>query len=268
MPRICPVCHQESPDEARYCFDPACLSPLDPADTEPPPPIAPPPEDERRRVPPWAWGAGAVGLVAVVGGVALAVSSLGGSAAKTPTTTTAVVTTVAQATTAAPTSTLPATTVPVRGTPLDPATIVSSEASSTLPDQEGLTYGIANTLDGQVTTAWNSNGSTPGSGVPPEGQKLTYKLAAPQHIVGVRFLNGFNPNDSNHKFTDNYRVRMLAIRGGGKERQVELADSFAPQFVEVDLPGADTIELEIISVYPTTKWQDVGLTEVQFFVGP
>jgi hypothetical protein len=49
---------------------------------------------------------------------------------------------------------------------------------------------------------------------------------------------------------------------------VELADSFTPQFVEVDLPNADTIELEIVSVYPTTKWQDVGLTEVQFFVGP
>jgi hypothetical protein len=267
--RICPVCHQESPDEARYCFDPACLSPLDPPDEAPPAPIGPPPEEERRRVPPWAWGAGAVGLAAVAGGVVLAVGSLGGSAAKAPPpSTTVVVTTVAQATTGLTPTTLPATTVPVRGTALDPAKIVSSEASSTLPDQDGLTYGIANTLDGQVTTAWNSNGSTPGSGVPPEGQKLTYKLAAPQHIIGVRFLNGFNPNDGKHQFTDNHRVRMLAIRGGGHERQVELADSFAPQFVEVDLPNTDTVELEIVSVYPTTKWPDVGLTEVQFFVGP
>jgi hypothetical protein len=129
-----------------------------------------------------------------------------------------------------------------------------------------LTYGIANTLDGQVTTAWNSDGSSPGSTVQPVGQKLTYKLATPQHIVGVRIINGFNPNDANHKFTDNYRVHSMALRGGGKERQVDLADSFAPQFVEVDFPSADALELEVLSVYPTTKWNDVGITEVQIFV--
>jgi len=122
-----------------------------------------------------------------------------------------------------------------------------------------------NTLDGQITTGWNSNGSTPGQGVDPVGQKLTYKLSAPQHIVGVRLINGYNPNDANHQFTDNYRVHSLILRGGGQERTVDLADSFSPQFVEVDFPNADTVELEIASVYPTNKWKDVGITEVQFF---
>jgi len=263
--RICPVCNQESPDEARYCFDPACLSPLDPADEAPPPPLAPPPE-EHRRMPVWAWAAGAAVLAAAAGGVVLAITTLGGSAAK-PATTTSVAASVA-ATTAVPASTAPtapATTVPIRGTPVPPSTIVSAEASSTLPDQDGLTYGIANTLDGQITTGWNSDGSTPGSGVDPVGQKLTYKLSAPQHIVGVRLINGYNPNDGKHQFTDNHRVQSLVLRGGGQERTVELADSFAPQFVEVDFPNADTIELEVASVYPTTKWKDVGITEVQFF---
>ena len=37
--------------------------------------------------------------------------------------------------------------------------------------------------------------------------------------------------------------------------------------MEVDFPNADTIELEIASVYPPTKWNDVGITEVQFFAG-
>ena len=45
MARICPVCNKESPDEARYCFDPNCLSPLDPAAEAPPPPLTPPRED-------------------------------------------------------------------------------------------------------------------------------------------------------------------------------------------------------------------------------
>jgi len=265
--RICPVCNQESPDEARYCFDPACLSPLDPAAEAPPPPLPPPPEEPGRRVPPWAWGAGAVAALAAAGGIILAVTSMGGGASTTATTTATrvTVTTVVSATSAP--STAPATTVPVRGTPVDPAQIVSAEATSTLPDQDGLTYGIANTLDGQITTGWNSNGSTPGSGVDPVGQKLTYKLAAPQHIVGVRLINGYNPNDGKHQFTDNHRIHSLVLRGGGKERTVELADSFSPQFVEVDFPNADTIELEIASVYPTTKWTDVGVTEVQFFAG-
>ena len=269
MPRICPVCHQESPDEARYCFDPTCLSPLDPADEQPPAPLPPPPEEEDgRKVPLWAWVAGAVAAAASAGGIVLAVTSLGGSAAKSATTTTAAsaVTTVVNATTVAP-STAPVTTVSTRGTPIDPSMIVSAEATSTLPDQDGLTYGIANTLDGQITTGWNSNGSTPGQGVDPVGQKLTYKLSAPQHIVGVRLINGYNPNDANHQFTDNYRVHSLLLRGGGQERTVDLADSFSPQFVEVDFPNADTIELEIASVYPTNKWKDVGITEVQFFAG-
>jgi hypothetical protein len=264
--RICPVCNKESPDEARYCFDPNCLSPLDPAAEAPPAPLAPPPEEHRRRVPPWAWAAGAVGVAAVAGGIVLAVASLGGSAAKSTSTT--VATTVAATTVQTSTgSTAPTTTVAIRGTPVDPSMVVAAEATSTLPDQEGLTYGIANTLDGQITTGWNSNGSTPGSGVPPVGQKLTYKLSAPQHIVGVRVINGYNPNDGKHQFTDNNRVQSLIVRGGGKERTVELADTFAPQFVEVDLPNADTIELEVASVYPTTKWADVGITEVQFFGG-
>jgi Nicotine adenine dinucleotide glycohydrolase (NADase) len=196
----------------------------------------------------------------------LAITSLGGSAAKsTPTSVaTTVVATTVQTSTA---STAPTTAVAVRGTPIDPSMIVSAEATSTLPDQDGLTYGIANTLDGQITTGWNSNGSTPGSGVDPVGQKLTYKLSAPQHIVGVRLINGYNPNDAKHQFTDNHRVQSLVVRGGGKERKVELADTFAPQFVEVDLPNVDTIELEVAAVYPTTKWADVGITEVQFFAG-
>jgi hypothetical protein len=201
--------------------------------------------------------AACIGLV----GALLATGTFNGSAAK-PAPRRAVVTTIAPATTA----TAPRPTATVRGTPIDPKLIVSSEASSTLPAQDGLTYGINNTLDGQVTTGWNSEGSTPGHGVPPVGQKLDYKLATRRHIVGVRIINGFNPNDGKHQFTDNFRVHALAIRAAGRERRVDLADSFAPQFVEVDFPNANSLELEVLSVYPTTKWQDVGVTEVQIFV--
>ena len=262
MSRICPVCTHESPDEARYCFNPACLAPLDPRHDGAPSPVGPPP-DNRRRVPLWAWGAGATVTAAIAGGVLLASGVLDSSAAKSvPAATTVVVPMVAPSTTTA----APASTAPVRGTPIDPALITGAQASSTLPDQDGLTYGIGNTLDGQITTAWNSEGSTPGKGVPPVGQKLDYTLASPQHVVGVRIINGFNPGDSQHQFTDNHRVQTMAIRGGGQERQVDLADSFSPQFVEVDFPNTDTLELEVLSVYPTTKWPDVGITDVQIFV--
>jgi hypothetical protein len=255
------VCRYESPDDARYCFNPSCLTPLDPTVTSEAPAIAPPPED-RHRVRHWLWASGAfgAGCVGVVGAL-LATGAFSGSAAK-PAPPTTVVTTIAPATTAA----TPKATAAVRGTPIDPKLIVSSQATSTLPSQDGLTYGINNTLDGQITTGWNSEGSTPGHGVPPVGQKLDYKLAASEHIVGVRIINGFNPNDGKHQFTDNYRVHTLAIRAGGKERRVDLADSFVPQFVEVNFPNADSLELEVLSVYPTTKWQDVGITEVQIFV--
>ena len=70
-------------------------------------------------------------------------------------------TTVVDGTATAP-ATAPATTVSTRGTPIDRSMIVAADATSTLPDQDGLTYSVANTLDGQITTGWNSNGSTPG----------------------------------------------------------------------------------------------------------
>jgi hypothetical protein len=268
--RTCSLCGHESPDEARYCFNPDCRSPLDPVEEGSSAPLPPPPPEDRRRLPGWAWGAGAAGIAAVVGGVVVAVGALSGGASKAaPTTapTRAPATTVvasAPATTVAPTTTLPA-----RGNPLPASAIVSAEASSTLPDQDGLTYGIANTLDGQITTGWNSNSSTPGSGVDPVGQKLDYKLASPQHIVGVRVINGFNPGDANHTFNDNARVKTLVLRAAGQEDSVDLADSFSPQFIEVDFPNADALELEVGSIYPGTKWKDVGITEVQIFVaGP
>ena len=262
MSRICPVCNHESPDEARYCFNPTCLAPLDPE-----PPTAPiataPPLDERRRVRVWAWAASATAAAALVGGGLVVAGVLNSSAAKPAVPATTIVVPQERPTT---TTSTPAATAPARGTPIDPSVITSAQASSTLPDQDGLTYGIANTLDGQITTAWNSAGSTPGKGVPPVGQKLDYTLASPQHVVGVRIVNGYNPNDGQHQFTDNHRVKTLAVRGGGQERQVDLADSFTPQFVEVDFPNTDTLELEVVSVYPTTKWPDVGITEVQIFV--
>jgi hypothetical protein len=266
--RVCSVCGHESPDEARYCFNPDCRTPLDPVDEGSPPPPLPPPHRDKRRVPGWAWGAGAAGAAMVVGGAVLAVAALSGGTSKAAPTTTAPATTVV-VTTVPPTTAAPTTTVPARGNPLPANAIASAEASSTLPDQDGLTYGIANTLDGQITTGWNSNSSTPGSGVDPVGQKLDYKLAARQHIVGVRIINGFNPGDANHTFNDNARVKTLVLRAAGQEDSVDLADSFSPQFIEVDFPNADSLELEVGSIYPGTKWKDVGITEVQIFVaGP
>jgi hypothetical protein len=263
--RTCSVCGHESPDEARYCFNPDCRNPLDPTEegSASPPPL-PPPREEKRRVPAWAWGAGAAGVAAVIGGGVLAVSALSGGTSKAASTTTTVpattVVTTAPATTASPT-----TTLPPRGTPV-PSNSITATASSTLPDQDGLTYGVANTLDGQITTGWNSNSSTPGSGVDPVGQKLDYKLSSPQHIVGVRIVNGFNPGDANHTFTDNARVKTMILRAAGQEDSVDLADSFNPQFIDVDFPNADSLELEVGSIYPGTKWKDVGITEVQIFV--
>jgi hypothetical protein len=198
-----------------------------------------------------------------VGGVIVAVGALSGGASKAAPTTTPATTVVVSAATTTP---APTTTLPARGDPLPASAIVSAVASSTLPDQDGLTYSIANTLDGQITTGWNSNSSTPGSGVDPVGQKLDYKLASPQHIVGVRIINGFNPGDANHTFTDNARVKTLVLRAAGQEDSVDLADSFDPQFIEVDFPNADALELEVGSIYPGTKWKDVGVTEVQIFV--
>ena len=261
MSIICPVCHHESPDDAKYCFNPACLSSLTPEPEPMPTPVRP---AEPRRRARWAWGAGGIGAVALLaGGMASARTVLRNSSG--PVAAAAATTTIA---TAAPT-TIATTAVPTTAPaphPLARDGIATMEATSTLPTQDGVSYGIDNTVDSDDRTAWNSAGSS-GARVAPEGQKLTYHFAAPQNVVGIRLRNGFDPENGRSAFTDNYRVHVLTVRGGGKAQQVELQDTFDAQLVDVSIGAVDTVELEITSVYPTKHWKDVGLTEVQFFVG-
>ena len=155
MPRLCSYCHAESPDDARFCFNPECRRSLDP---EPAPVVTKAPT---RSLPSWvrvALPVSAVGLLTVVGAIVLA--TRGGESAP-PLTLVEVTTTRAPSTT--PASTVaPSTTVDPRGIPVPVAKIASAEASSTLPDQDGLSYGIEQTLDAVDNTAWNSDGSSGG----------------------------------------------------------------------------------------------------------
>jgi len=261
--RRCPHCGAENPPQARYCFESACGLALD----EGPTPLAGAALDARRvagRLRRRVLTVVPVAVVGLVGG-GIAVVRSGGATTKPPV---AAAASTTAAVASAPTE--PATTSPSgRGRPLPVDQIKSAMASSTLPDDatHHITYGIENTLDGDFHTGWNSAGSA-GARVAPEGQTLTYEFSAPVNIVGIRLFNGFEPENGRSEFEDNYRIKDLGIAAGSQSVTWTLADEFVPQSIELALGSVDSVTLTVMSVYPTNKYQDVGLSEVQFFVDP
>ena len=85
-------------------------------------------------------------------------------------------------------------------------------------------------------------------------------------MTAIRIKNGFNVVTAARKWTDNHRVKGFRIRAGGKDVGVEAEDRPEAQYKEnLGMRGVTSVEIEIVSVYPTTHWTDVAITEIQFF---
>jgi len=160
---------------------------------------------------------------------------------------------------ASQTATSTAATEPTK---VDPGSI-QAQASSELPPENGLTYGIGNTLDGDTQTAWNSNGSQVGTGV---GQVLSYRFAGRVHLRRIELVNGYAKNDS--VFRRNGRINAVAITTDAGTFEVSLEDSQQPQTVEQDFGVTKAVSLRVLSVYEGSKYRDLGLTEIAFLATP
>lgn len=144
---------------------------------------------------------------------------------------------------------------------------VTATASSTERTEGNVTYTAANTLDGDPATAWNSNGDRDGPG---PGIWLRYSFSTPLDLRGITVLNGYQkvtprankpPLDLYQANERLHRVKVTTQTGSWTW---DLQDSRTPQTFSQKLGRTSWVKLQIVSVYPSTAYRDVGLSDISF----
>ncbi len=143
---------------------------------------------------------------------------------------------------------------------------ISVTASSTQESEGGITYSAENTLDGKPETAWNSDGRKDGKG---PGMTLTYGFGDPVQLTGITVLNGYQKTiTSSGKTQDLYelnsRVGLVRLVTDTATFTWELADDQAPQTLTKAFGPTSSVRLEVLSVYPGSKYLDLALSEISF----
>lgn len=146
---------------------------------------------------------------------------------------------------------------------VDPATIRGSATSVQKPDG-GITYGADNTLDGNLSTAWNSNGARDGRG---PGITVSYQFSKPIDLRSITIRNGYQkvrPNDGVDLWALNERIRQVQVVTDGGQWTWDLEDVRKPQALVRSFGRTQVVRLEITQVYPSRKYRDVAISEVGF----
>jgi hypothetical protein len=144
-----------------------------------------------------------------------------------------------------------------------PASSVRASASTTQHPDGSISYAAANTLDGRVATAWNSDGQGTGAA-------LTYTFAAPVELTSITVLNGYQKvlRGSNGRTVDlfalNQRVKAVRVVTDAGSVAWTLRDDRAPQTLARALGRTRTVRLDVLSTYPSRKYKDLAVSEVRF----
>ncbi len=235
---VCPQCQHVNPPAQQRCERCACALQVAAPQTAP---AAPAPARARRSRAPVAV------LVAV-----LLLALIGGGAAFF----------LLRKPAAPPVASSSTTTAPeVPPVKLDGGTI-EAKASSELPSETGR-YAIANTLDGDLTTAWNSNGDEIG----PTGKvTLTYTFPGTVDLRQIEFFNGYQKSEES--YFNNGRPHHIVITTDAGQQQIDLDDATGSQKITLTAPGpTKSVKLRIESVYrdDNTTYQDMAISDIAFY---
>ena len=150
----------------------------------------------------------------------------------------------------------------VAAEPVDPGTVQASASSTQDPDG-AVSYGPANTLDGDPATAWNSDGDSP-------ARWLSYRFATPVDLRSVSILNGYQKvrrrpgRSALDLYPVNERLRRIRVVTDAGNWLWELADRRERQTFTAPSGRTRTVRLEVLSSYPSTDYPDLAVSEVSF----
>lgn len=149
---------------------------------------------------------------------------------------------------------------PIIGAPA----MTKAEATATLADYKGITYGAGNVLDGDLTTCWAYPEKD-------EGAVITLSSEEPQTVRGIRLTPAYAKSEK--IALANHRVKSF---------RVELSDGSAFDFeLGGDLPGdlferfasfafdaaheVSWVRVQVTDVYPGGKYTDTCISEIALF---
>jgi hypothetical protein len=146
--------------------------------------------------------------------------------------------------------------------PLSPARVRVNASSTQHPDG-GVRYVPANTLDGDLETAWNSDGQGAGA-------SLTYTFASPVDLRSITVLNGYQKvlTGSGGKRVDlfqlNERVKTFKVVTDAGSAMWTLRDDRSPQTLTRAFGTTRTVRLQVVAVYPSQRYKDLAVSDVTF----
>lgn len=146
-----------------------------------------------------------------------------------------------------------------------------------LAPQAGNNYKAENMFDGNKSTAWAVNWSS----APFDCDALwgpVFNVDAGR-VDYIMFTNGYGKSDK--AFHDNARVKRLTIARHGYDSEVEetencvlysglVKDSSEPQKLKISpryrhIPGKGKYQIVVWDIYPGNKWDDLCVSEIEFF---
>lgn len=132
-----------------------------------------------------------------------------------------------------------------------------ASASSELPPEGSISYGPAQAIDGDPTTAWNEGADGHG-----EGEHLRLQFAEPVWVRRLVLRNGYQKDG--RTYFDNSRVDRLLVRLDGVSYVVDLHDQTGEQAVSFPEPiRATTVTLEVVEAVPGSSYDDLAISEVR-----
>jgi hypothetical protein len=132
------------------------------------------------------------------------------------------------------------------------ATASSSQKPTSITD-----FRPTNLLDGDVTSAWVTEGEGTADWV-----QFDFDEAIP--LVRIDVANGYQ-KDEEH-FSADERVKDIQVQySDGTVQFVVLLDAEGLQTIQPSVDQTEWIKLTILSVYPTSKFQNAALSEVRIY---
>jgi hypothetical protein len=133
-------------------------------------------------------------------------------------------------------------------------------ASSTLAPEAA--YSPANLFDSRKEFVW-VEGNKASAGI---GEKLQFEFDQPVRISGLKIWNGYLRSEQHR--TANARVKECSFGPeGGPYTKFTLRDTPGGQIIDVPASDGSSYQLEILSVYPGSRYKDLAISDLVFFDG-
>jgi hypothetical protein len=138
---------------------------------------------------------------------------------------------------------------------VDPASVTAS-ASSSIPAPR---FAPGNTLDGDRTTAWHSDGRKVPNTI---GITLSFRFNRPVRLARIAIVSGFARSTTD--YTNNQRMARASVQTDAGTKSWKLADTWEVQSLDLDPAPVTSVTFVVEEVYLGTRYKDVTVSEVVF----